>query len=57
MVECSMFGGITEALVVQNKPSLLLLAQARSRLCAHVLVCVCVHVCVCVMMHASVLEY
>ncbi len=43
MVERSMFGGITGALVVQNKPSLLLLAQAYSRLCVHVLVCVCVY--------------
>lgn len=38
MVELSMFGGITGALAGQDKPSLLLLAQAYSTLCA----CACV---------------
>lgn len=42
-----MFGGITGALVVQNKPSLLLLAQAYSvlRVHVHVLMCVCLFMC------------
>lgn len=40
MVECSMFGGITEAAVVQNKQPLLLLAQTYSMLCVHVSRCV-----------------
>lgn len=45
IVECSMFGSITGALVVQNKPSLLLLAQAYSILCVHVLVFMCAYLC------------
>lgn len=47
-----MFGGITGAVVVQNKPSLLLLARAYSILCVHMLVYVydsvyALYVCLC----------
>lgn len=45
MVERSMFGGITGALVVQNKPPLLLLAQAYSILNVSMYVRVCVFLC------------